>query len=400
MWCVRELRPKNAGANDNLVGFVATIRAEQRRSRSSKRGKPGRPPRARETHSGRYAQERPPHGAMKFRGEIEATKEKVADERMRSTLLGYKQLKKDVKSIAAQLRASGRHERLCEGDCAVCLDPLGREVDVVTTSCGHQFHPICVAEALIVGRDHSCPLCRRKVDLAMPGGVDGEILRFLARLRMSAHEMAACHSQVLSEISVHCARLPQRPAPLDAPSHSGCTPHFFSAYHQRGKEHKRKVAVANVQRRVSESALWALTNLHGLRKILKKLDKRTGMTLRGEFMRQLVLGKSFVQDFIPETGKYSEILRSVTETEGDEGWGEIQEMVERVSSAVEGLRGEEELQPAAALPGEDTPVTPDTDVDEGERGGALEVDADANHDVLAASAFDVDTGQRGGLVAA
>ena len=149
--------------------------------------------------------------------------------------------------------------------------------------------------------------------------------------------------------------------------------------------------------------MWALTNLHGLRKILKKLDKRTGMKLRGEFIRQLVLGKSFVQDFMPETGKYCEILRSVTEAEGDEGWGEIQEMVKRVSSAVEGLRGEEELPAAAALLGEDTPVPPDTsaasDVDAGERGGSVEA-LEVDDDVLAASALDIDTGHGWGLVPA
>jgi hypothetical protein len=196
---------------------------------------------------------------MKFAHMIKGVAEEVVDERMRHTLLRYKLFKKDVKRIALHLGKTGRREKeeVCDGDCSVCLEPLGREVDVITTSCGHRFHPICVAEALIAGRDHSCPLCRTPLELALPEGVDGDILRFLAQLRMAAHEMTKCHAQVLSEISAHCARLPSASAPIEA----GCAPHFLAAYQRRGKEHKRKVAVQNVQRRVGESALWALTNL-------------------------------------------------------------------------------------------------------------------------------------------
>jgi len=247
---------------------------------------------------------------MKFGGNLKDIAEKVADQRMRRTMLRYKQLKKDVKSIAFQLHDSGRCERLCEGDCAVCLEPLGRDLDVVTTSCGHRFHPICVAEALIAGRDHSCPLCRTPLELAIPGGVDGDILGFLARLRMAAHEMTTCHAQVLNEISSRFEQLASKSAAERRAD--SCIP-VLARWKQQRAQQKQEHSIIQLRDKLDESALWALTNLQGLRKILKKFDKRTGMALRGEFLRQLVLKKSFVQDSLPGTGRCCQILHGVLE---------------------------------------------------------------------------------------
>lgn len=47
-----------------------------------------------------------------------------------------------------------------EGDtCAVCLDPMTEEGELVTLSCGHRFHSMCAVDVFRRG-DTRCPVCR------------------------------------------------------------------------------------------------------------------------------------------------------------------------------------------------------------------------------------------------
>jgi len=159
-------------------------------------------------------------------------------------------------------------------------------------------------------REPQCPLCRTPLELAIPGGVDGDILGFLARLRMAAHEMTTCHAQVLNEISSRFEQLASKSAAERRAD--SCIP-VLARWKQQRAQQKQEHSIIQLRDKLDESALWALTNLQGLRKILKKFDKRTGMALRGEFLRQLVLKKSFVQDSLPGTGRCCQILHGVLE---------------------------------------------------------------------------------------
>jgi hypothetical protein len=273
---------------------------------------------------------------MKFNVEIKSVANRVADRRLKLSLLPYKAFKKDVKRIATHLNTQNRAERMCEGECAVCMEPLGREVDTVSTACGHRFHPVCVAEALIVGKDHSCPLCRNPLQEAMPNNVDGDILRFLARLRLAAMQLVGVHNSMLQEVTNSCDHLESDDQ--DDVASISCIP-VFSDFRMRARERKRGQAVRTLQLAVRECARWAHTNVEGLRKILKKLEKRTGMRVKVEFLQQVVVGKSIVQDFMPGIGRFHALLHKVAELEGsDEKQGdETCKLAEHLSRVVQSL---------------------------------------------------------------
>lgn len=42
--------------------------------------------------------------------------------------------------------------------CTICLEPLSKETNITTTSCGHTFHASCLLKAS--QRTPTCPLCR------------------------------------------------------------------------------------------------------------------------------------------------------------------------------------------------------------------------------------------------
>lgn len=49
----------------------------------------------------------------------------------------------------------------CES-CAICLEPMAEQHEIVKTNCGHFYHLDCAARAM----QHSatCPLCRTTID--------------------------------------------------------------------------------------------------------------------------------------------------------------------------------------------------------------------------------------------
>lgn len=59
-----------------------------------------------------------------------------------------------------------------EGICAICgnpqLVPVGEEgviEDTLRLTCGHTFHEFCIRGWCIVGKKHTCPYCKEKVDM-------------------------------------------------------------------------------------------------------------------------------------------------------------------------------------------------------------------------------------------
>ena len=55
--------------------------------------------------------------------------------------------------------ASDDADRVDDDTCAVCLDPMTDEGELVTLSCGHRFHSMCAVDVFRRG-DTRCPVCR------------------------------------------------------------------------------------------------------------------------------------------------------------------------------------------------------------------------------------------------
>ena len=85
-------------------------------------------------------------------------------------------------------------------ECSVCLQEFGSQADCLTTACKHTFHTFCLVEVLGTGACTSCPLCRTAVEKLVPGFVDGQMLKLIARLRMGTDAAQWAHKSVFSDI--------------------------------------------------------------------------------------------------------------------------------------------------------------------------------------------------------
>ncbi|KAJ1491339.1 hypothetical protein T484DRAFT_3183137 [Baffinella frigidus] len=84
---------------------------------------------------------------------------------------------------------------------------------------------------------------------------------------MAAHEMTTCHAQVLNEISSRFEQLASKSAAERRAD--SCIP-VLARWKQQRAQQKQEHSIIQLRDKLDESALWALTNLQGLRKILKK----------------------------------------------------------------------------------------------------------------------------------
>ena len=85
------------------------------------------------------------------------------------------------------------HLRRRADECAICLETLGPASDVTTTACKHTFHTFCLVETLGNGMCTSCPLCRTEVEKLVPGGLDGQSLKLIAKLRKQSRSHLRAH---------------------------------------------------------------------------------------------------------------------------------------------------------------------------------------------------------------
>ena len=100
----------------------------------------------------------------------------------------YKDLKdhiKNMQKLKYERDMQARRNKTLTDECAICLEPLGPASDVTTTACKHSFHTFCLVETLGNGMCTSCPLCRTEVEKLVPGGLDGQSLKLIAKLRIN-----------------------------------------------------------------------------------------------------------------------------------------------------------------------------------------------------------------------
>jgi len=48
-------------------------------------------------------------------------------------------------------------------ECAICLEEFTADSKVVTLTCGHGYHKMCIREWIVDKNDSKCPLCSRKI---------------------------------------------------------------------------------------------------------------------------------------------------------------------------------------------------------------------------------------------
>ena len=181
-------------------------------------------------------------------------------EEWHTSLIKYKILKKHIGSIDCSTRTD---EHFVATECPICMESDSSMSRTITTKCGHCFHPYCLIRSLEVGPCNGCPLCRRQASELMPNGFDGDCLQFLAMVQINTRAVQSCHAKMMGWLESELARL------------QSMSEHLTAAVTDR-----TSLILAEAEHTLlllDTTLKFAFLNYEGLRKILKKFDKRTGM---------------------------------------------------------------------------------------------------------------------------
>ena len=217
---------------------------------------------------------------MKFQKQLAREARSLTNERFRQSLIRYKTLKKHIHQMKINWKFD-LHPVLDE-ECSICFEPFSLACRVITTSCGHIFHPVCLIEALGTGSCTSCPLCRRSAAGLVPEGRDGDCLRFLAMLKINANAVESCHEDCMSAVEAHLATLQRTLEDRWLP--------FFPNERRRITQE-----LGNLLNLVKGLKTFDDLNWEGFRKIVKKFDKHTGFKVSAEIGARLQ-GFRFIKD--------------------------------------------------------------------------------------------------------
>ena len=210
---------------------------------------------------------------MKFQKRLQSeAPHLLISEEYRIALIKYKILKKYIRTMCAT-SVQDRQEPSLEGDCCICLEQFDRASHMISTSCGHCFHPNCLIKSVGTGPSHCCPLCRRSASELVPVGNDGDRLRFLAMVNVNANAVQRCHENSLRLIESELQHHQQQAAALQLWS--------------MNERHELEAEVLLSIKRLDATAQYAALNYEGFRKILKKFDKRTGCGVSSSVLADL-----------------------------------------------------------------------------------------------------------------
>ena len=233
---------------------------------------------------------------------------------LHASVLPYKDLKQMLKTVDfATYRARGSEAFAEEECCGICLDPLTLRCDAIRTRCGHLFHAWCVVDAFGVRTSRGeCPLCRTGLSRMVPLGLDGDVLRFLATVRVGIDTADACYEQFVRYLQ----------ASVNVLIAGAATQTPFFALHRWFSS-----ARADLLHRASElcahlaaARVFALANRDGVRKIVKKLERRArspAPLASTHVVEAWLSGRGFVRDQVEGGGRLGEMRRRLAAMFGD-----------------------------------------------------------------------------------
>jgi hypothetical protein len=217
---------------------------------------------------------------MKFQKRLEAEAPRlfIRDEHS-VALIKYKILKKHIKAMCTQTLQL-RRSQVVDSECCICFESFNFAINMISTNCGHNFHPYCLIKTLGTGHCTTCPLCRRPAAGLVASGYDGDCLRFMAMLLVNCNAVQHCHETSLRILEAE-----------------------LQSYQQTlASQRNTAAALAALAPQIAASAervellmQYGALNYDGFRKILKKFDKRTGCGASSQVLADL-RRRGFVAD--------------------------------------------------------------------------------------------------------
>ena len=227
----------------------------------------------------------------------------------RSSMVRYKILKKMLKSMDFATSKARRNEETSE-ECCICMEPFEFQSEAITTRCGHHFHPCCLIDAFSVSNcQGNCPLCRMPVAELIPAGLDGDILRFLAMVRVNINAADSCHEKFVSYLQSLTKNLLETAKETDI----GVFGRLLTSWGCEERKQQLAEDAAQLCAHIAAAELFAAANRDGFRKILKKFDRRSGARPLSPHVLARLESRGFALDAAagPGAGRLGELRRQL-----------------------------------------------------------------------------------------
>ena len=211
----------------------------------------------------------------------------------RAAMIPYKNLKQRIKAIDfAASRAQCRKQ--ISDECSICFEPFGFRSDEISTRCGHHFHACCLVDAFgAEGSKGTCPLCRCPVSELVPSGFDGDLLRFLAMVRINLDSADKCYEQFLRHLQKRTDEIIKAEK---AVKHSTIRRFFAGLTCDSRQRQQMQGEAMRLREQAAAAERFAAANRDGFRKILKKFDRRSGARPLSPHILTQLAARGFARD--------------------------------------------------------------------------------------------------------
>ena len=228
-----------------------------------------------------------------------------------SCMVRYKILKDMINEIDWATSHSRRNEAMAD-ECCICFEPFEFRSEAITTRCGHNFHPCCLIDAFSVQNSRgNCPLCRFPVAELVPTGLDGDVLRFLAMVRVNIDAADKCHEGFLRHLRGRVKKLLDTIHPS---TKFGVFGRLLPGWGCEARKRQLAEDAARLRSQAAAAELFAAANRDGFRKILKKFDRRSGARPLSPHILPRLESRGFSLDAAagPDGSRLAELRRQLT----------------------------------------------------------------------------------------
>ena len=202
-------------------------------------------------------------------------------EEIKEATMMYKILKKYITVIQVDGALRNATSDVTSDRCDLCRQLWTLGPGILTSKCKHSFHPTCIMTCFNCEQSaRRCPVCGCSSDNFMPEGFDGEVLQFLSMVRMNVNAVEACHINHMRDLEQKFAWLQKLYAD------SGVQLESTTPVHQHlAMELQNLCNLLLSQLKLVEFYGWVC--YEGIRKIMKKFDKRTMLQTSDAFLQTL-----------------------------------------------------------------------------------------------------------------
>ena len=231
-------------------------------------------------------------------------------EEIKEAMMMYKILKKYINVLKVDGAQRCTSLETQAGDqCDICMQPWTLGPGIITSKCNHSFHPACIWKCFDSEQSAcQCPVCGCTKDRFMPVGFDGEVLQFLAMIRMNVNSVESNHAVHMNELLQRNLWIQQLVVDSNVPDQGAVRELLMN-------EVKNLCTILLNQVKAAQFYGWVC--YEGIRKIIKKFDKQTMLQTSPAFLESMQAHAFFRDCCCSDSGPLAAMRRELLQRIAD-----------------------------------------------------------------------------------